>query len=312
MNWTTAATSTSGESSGVLYDGGEKASSGRRECGLFMGMTGRLDKSSCEWAGYQCVCELGAELLPTYSRSMLSSRQMRDRDADRLRRYVVTLFSMALGLPLLLDKRVFHIGQWIVGRGRESASADEADPLSPDKVYSVLVVHVAWACIFIGWTPFVWQAAGGTWDAARLGGWINYTPIGPLGGVMMLATAPLQHFRPASMLLGMSFLMIGVAILSYPPHISSSRVERNSDPTDAWGERTNDWLQSHNLENNLSPAWSLDTPALHIILSCIWFAGAGPCTSHRPCTRYLRARARACACAGPDPDACKARAMPVD
>ena len=67
-----------------------------------------------EWAGYQCVCELGAELLPAYSRSMLSSRQARDRAAKRLRKYVVTLFSMALGLPLLLDKRLLHLGQWMV------------------------------------------------------------------------------------------------------------------------------------------------------------------------------------------------------
>ena len=98
MNWTTA--QTSGESSDGLGDGEE--ASGHQECALFTGSTGRLDESSCEWAGYQCVCELGAELLPPYSRAMLSSRQVRERDAERLRQYVVTIFSMALGLPLLL------------------------------------------------------------------------------------------------------------------------------------------------------------------------------------------------------------------
>jgi len=301
MNWIRSAAPSSGEGGGALHDGEEvsqvkssqvkssqvEQASGRGECALFMGATGRLDKSSCEWAGYQCVCELGAELLPAYSRSMLSSRRARDRAAKRLRKYVVTLFSMALGLPLLLDKRLLHLGQWMwmFRRGRGSTSADEvaSKVASPSRqtVHRALLVHVAWALIFTGWAPFVWQAMSGTWDDSRLGCWPNWAPLGALGGVLMHETAPLRHFRPACMVMGMGSCIVSAAILTYYPHVSSSRIDRgtalahqaDSDPLDAWDEGVDRWLQTHNLHNS-APALSLDSAALRFALYCFWFASA--------------------------------------
>ena len=65
MNWIRSAAPSSGEGGGALHDGEEvsqvkssqvkssqvEQASGRWECALFMGATGRLDKSSCEWQG---------------------------------------------------------------------------------------------------------------------------------------------------------------------------------------------------------------------------------------------------------------------
>ena len=106
---------------------------------------------------------------------MRFSRQAKDHDAERLRKYVVTLFSMALGLPLLLDKRVLHIGQWLVGRDRGLAAAP-----SRETVHRTLAVHAAWALNIIGWTPFIWETIGGNWHAARLGNWPSTHATAPI------------------------------------------------------------------------------------------------------------------------------------
>jgi len=270
MNWTTG--QQTGEIGPGLHGEDEARDETRhQECALFMGLTGRLDESSCEWAGYQCVCELGAELLPAYSRSMLSSRQTRDRDAERLRKYVVTLFSMALGLPLLLDRRVLHIGQWLVSRGRGSAAAP-----SRETVHRTLAVHAAWALIIIGWTPFIWESMGGNWYAARLGNWPNYTPMGPVGMLIIQEIAPLRHFNVAG--LGMALLSLGITTaIAY-----RALVKVYHDPTILVSpfaavipepEANDRWLHAHNLENAVVPD---DAPFVFgsIPLLCFWIAAA--------------------------------------
>ena len=204
-----------------------------------------------------------------------------------------------------------HLGQWMFRRGRGSTSADEvaSKVASPSRqtVHRALLVHVAWALIFTGWAPFVWQAMSGTWDDSRLGCWPNWAPLGALGGVLMHETAPLRHFRPACKVMGMGSCIVSAAILTYYPHVSSSRIDRgtalahqaDSDPLDAWDEGVDRWLQTHNLHNS-APALSLDSAALRFALYCFWFASAGLCTPRLPCTPHLCARACACACAGPN------------
>jgi len=271
MNWTTG--QQTGEIGSGLHDEDEKRDEvgGHEQCALFMGSTGWLDESSCEWAGYPCVCELSAELLPAYSRFMLSSRQTRNRDAERLRTYVVTLFSMALGLPLLLDRRVLHIGQWLVGRGTGSAAAP-----SRETVHRTLAVHAAWALVIIGWTPFIWQTMAGNWHAAGLGNWPNYTPFGPVGMWIICETAPLRHFPKAGLGAGMVMLGISTAILYralakvYHDHTILMHPFAGVIPEPEANDR---WLHAHNLEN---PVVADETPIVFggISLVCFWIGSA--------------------------------------
>ena len=282
MNWT-GAQKASGEEASQVKSSQVKEASDQQACALFTGSTGWLDESSCEWAGHQCVCELGAELLPAYSRSMLSSRQARDRDAGVLRKYAVTLFSMALGLPLLLDKRVLHIGQWVVNRGRGSASADGTPAPSRETVHRTLAVHVAWALVFVGWGPFLWQAVGGNWHAARLGCWPNYTPIGPIGMWIICETAPLRHFYVAGLVLGMLLLAISAVIVYWA--LLKELYQGHTVEVFGWvipepevGDR---WLHAHNVENSSAADGSM-TMLRSIPLICFWIASTGPRIPQRP------------------------------
>jgi len=136
-----------------------------------------------------------------------------------------------------------------------------------ETINCALAVHVAWALIVCGWAPFMWQACSGTWDDTGLGCWPNWTPFGPIGCVLMFSSAPLRCFRPFAMVLGVFFTMLSAGILTYSPHISSSRIDRGMD------EGGDHWLQIHNQENS-APALSLDSAALRIAMSCFWFASA--------------------------------------
>ena len=64
--------------------------------------------------------------------------------------------------------------------------------------------------LFVGFTPFVWESAWGDWGAAGLGQWPNYTPMGPLGGMVMLETGPASHFRVVSIMIGLMMLSVGL------------------------------------------------------------------------------------------------------
>ena len=277
MNWT--ADEASSESSHRLHGEDRASKDMPHECAIFTGSTGRLDESSCEWAGYQCICELGAELLPAYTRSMLSSRQTRDRNAESMRKYLMTLFCMALGLPLLLDNRVLQIGKWIVSRGTGQASAERTPAPSLQTVYCTLTVHVAWAMVIVGWGPFLWQAVVGNWDAACLGAWPNYTPIGPFGMWIVLEIAPLQHFRLAGLTVGVFTLAVCTAIV----YFVLTKVYH--DYTLAFGggvqvEASDLWLHAHNLAISgvdEAPAIVYSPP-----LASFWVVSAGVRAYRRP------------------------------
>jgi hypothetical protein len=264
MNSTTAQIS----GQGSLHDA-EKAS-GHRDCALIRGITGRIDKSSCDWAGFQCVCELGAELVPAYSRSMLSSRQVKDEDANRRRMHAVTLFSMALGLPLVLDKRVWHLGQLVLNKARGSTSGDEFAAPSSGTACRAFAVHLAWAMMCIGFVPFIWQCMGLNWDAARLGCWPNYAPVGPIGCLLFLETAPLQHFRFATLVLGVMLVVLSVAIF-----VLGSPGQLILDPSsEDWLKGKDSWIKEYNMKNTLPPPSR--NVAFHVSFLCFWLISAGP------------------------------------
>jgi len=182
----------------------------------------------------------------------------------------VTLFSIALGLPLLLDRRMLHIRQWLVSRDRGLAAAP-----SRETVHRTLAVHAAWALTFIGWTPFLWQITGGNWHAARLGTWPTYTPLGPIGMWIICETAPLQHFYVAG--LGMAMLTLAISTATVYRAVAKLYHDHTILISPFAGliaelEANDRWLHAHNLENSVPD----DAPFTFgsIPYLCFWIVSA--------------------------------------
>ena len=62
-----------------------------------------------------------------------------------------TIFSVAFGLPLLLDRRFLRLGQWVL--------AFRTDTFRParDRTARAIVYHAGWTLFFLGWAPFIWE-----------------------------------------------------------------------------------------------------------------------------------------------------------
>ena len=79
-------------------------------CGA-VSSTARLAEATCDWGGYRCLCELGAEALPEYLQIAKASRASGEKRARLVRMQVATIFSLAVALPLLMDKRLSSLLQ---------------------------------------------------------------------------------------------------------------------------------------------------------------------------------------------------------
>jgi len=133
----------------------------------------------------------------------------------------------------------------------------------------MITVHVAWAMVFIGFTPFLWQCFGGTWDAAQLGCWPNYAPFSPLGAMILCETAPVVYFRPALLTMASFSLVISVTVIVARGTALVHMYQSEADVL--WDAGSDVWLQTYNLENS-APAANSDTAdtALRISLFCFW------------------------------------------
>ena len=158
------------------------------DCITITGLAGTLNSDRCDWAAYQCVCELHAQESDAYRSTMQDMAHARQRSAERLRIWAATISSAAIGLPLAWSKRALRLGQ-LVRDWR----------LHEPFQMRTLTQHVGWAMIYLGFSPFVWQRTFGNWDAAQLGVWSNYTPLGPWGALLLIGTTCPQQIRFNSM-----------------------------------------------------------------------------------------------------------------
>ena len=156
---------------------------------------GSLAEAKCDWGGYRCLCELGTEALPEYLQFAKASRALGEKQARLVRMQVATIFSLAVALPLLMDKRLSSLLQRSVTVVDSSLSEGNPAPNSTPTLtptltltltltqvadsslsggYAHLRMHVGWAMVLLGFAPFSWQVVLGTWDAAQLGSWVSF------------------------------------------------------------------------------------------------------------------------------------------
>ena len=170
---------------------------------------GRLTEASCSWAGFQCLCELGTETLPEYVSMADAARLSGEKRARHLRMQVATIFSLAVALPLVMDKRIarlFSLLQLSVTVAKHTPSKMEG--------MRTLWMHTGWAMLVVGIVPFFWQAALGTWDAAGLGSWNNFTPLLPWGTWVVYVNAPRHYLRGATVVIGLLLMAISLCALA--------------------------------------------------------------------------------------------------
>ena len=200
---------------------------------LVMSATGWLKVEACDWAGIQCLCELGAEELDEYRSSMQASHLRQEKRAQGLRMWVATIFGVGLGFPLVFDQRMQRIGQWVLSYiavvAFKLSSSPLPSPLHDREPLRALAYHLGWVMLFAGFTPFVWESAWGDWGAAGLGQWPNYTPMGPFGAMLMLETGPASHFRVVSIMIGLMMLSVGLMSSLFVASITMQELAKSHD-----------------------------------------------------------------------------------
>ena len=167
MNWTTSVADEqpSGE---PLAD--ETQATGREEvvgrgehCVRIVGSTGQLGEAPCTWAGFQCLCELGARESATYVSAMQARAHARQRRAERHRVWAATILTVAVGLPLVFDRQVAQLRLWALLKLQPSKVPDSTT------VVRTLGTHLGWGHA----VPRVWAPSVGMhiWELGRSPSW---------------------------------------------------------------------------------------------------------------------------------------------
>ena len=76
-----------------------------------------------------------------------------------------------------------------------------------------LRMHAGWAMVILGFAPFTWQVVLGTWDAAQLGSWVSFCPIGPWGALVVYANTHTDALRGAGIFTSLVHLVICLCAL---------------------------------------------------------------------------------------------------
>ena len=76
-----------------------------------------------------------------------------------------------------------------------------------------LRMHAGWAMVILGFAPFTWQVVLGTWDAAQLGSWVSFCPIGPWGALAVYANTHTDALRSAGIFTSLVHLVICLCAL---------------------------------------------------------------------------------------------------
>ena len=161
----------------------------RGHCVTITGLSGALHSERCDWAAYQCVCELGARESAAYRSAMQQMAHTSQASAERLRLWIATIFSAAVGLPLAKSNGASLLRQ-VMRDWRQDKSL---------LARRILALHAGWAMVVVGFVPFVWEVILGTWDAARVGDWTRYAAVGPWGTMVLLQMMRKQHIYAACM-----------------------------------------------------------------------------------------------------------------
>ena len=120
---------------------------------------GRLTEASCSWAGFQCLCELGSETLPEYVSMADAARLLGEERSRHLRLQVATIFSLAVALPLVMDKRIARLIPLLQLSVKVAKHA-------PSKMEGMrtLWMHAGWAMLVF--TAEAWRT-GNVWELER-------------------------------------------------------------------------------------------------------------------------------------------------
>ena len=265
MNWTAARPPSSSPLEGgwaAVHGGDSNATDGSapESCVTITGSTGVLHKEEvCDWP-LQCLCELGAQDSTAYLSTMKALAEVRQGRADRLRMVYATIFSAAIGLPLFFDRRTAQMGQWV--RNWHSGKPS---------LMSTIAVHTGWALVVVGFAPFILETLCGAWDAAQLGSWPNYSPIGPWGAGIIALTMRPSDFHLVCWIFSGLYLLVGVMCGAY----AYGAVAQDFRPllmiqedlgTPHHAHSHDDWLHVDNLQHNASNQESLNGPVFFCML----------------------------------------------
>ena len=162
---------------------------GYESCAFITGSSGRWVDYSCHTPEFRCLCELGSEAPPAYWERMRALQRSADEEAKVQRIWAAAFVGAVIGIPVLLDKRLFQFPHRRVLSEAPSAWL----PWSSTAMRAAML-HAGWIMLFCGMAPFFADCLG-AWSAIQWVSWTQFCPMFAWGCALLVEFSPPRQIK---------------------------------------------------------------------------------------------------------------------